>query len=234
MKEVGLTTNGLRLEPLLPALRGAGLNRLNVSLDAPDAAGFRRVTRREGLERVLSALRAARWEGFTPLKINAVGLQDTDYAGLVRLAMREGLHVRFIELMEIGEARAFHPTAFVPAEEMRRRILAAGLRLEEAQELDEATSRVWRVAEFDENHCSVGFITTVTRPFCSTCDRLRLTSQGRLHTCLTDDVGRDLLGALRAEGDDAVRAFGARWRRSIRPSDSSAWATWPPSVADGT
>jgi cyclic pyranopterin phosphate synthase len=199
---VGMTTNGVLLEPLLPALAEAGLNRINISLDALDAAGFRRFARRDGLDKVLRAIRAARRLGFDPVKINAVAMPATDYAALVRFAAWEGVHLRFIELMAIGEARPFQAAAYVPAEEMRRRIAAAGITLDERPDRDEPTSRVWAVPGTDVRESSVGFITTVSAPFCATCDRLRLSSQGRLHTCLMDDHGHDLLTPLR-QGDHA-------------------------------
>lgn len=199
---VGLTTNGVLLEPLLPALLDAGLNRLNISLDALDADSFRRFARRDGLDRVVAAIRAARRLGFTPLKVNAVAMQLTDYPALVRFAAWEGIHLRFIELMAIGEARAFQAAEYVPADEMRRRIATAGITLSERSDRDEPTSRVWAIDGHDPAECSVGFITTVSRPFCATCDRLRLSSQGRLFTCLMDNTGIDLITPLRA-GDEA-------------------------------
>lgn len=204
---VGLTTNGVLLEPMLPHLRAAGLNRLNISLDALDADGFRRFARRDGLDRVVSSIRAARRYGFTPLKINAVAFPDTDYAALVRFAAWEGVHVRFIELMAIGEAKSFQARAHVNADEMRRRIFAAGISLSERTDRDEATARVWSIDDHDVADCSVGFITTVSQPFCATCDRLRLSSQGRLFTCLMDNTGHDLLTPLRAGDEEAVKAI---------------------------
>jgi cyclic pyranopterin phosphate synthase len=204
---VGLTTNGVLLEPMLPALKAAGLNRLNISLDALDADAFRRFARRDGLDRVMSSIRAARRFGFNPLKINAVAMPDTDYAAMVRFAAWESVHVRFIELMAIGEARPFQAQSYVSADMMRQRIFDAGIRLSERRERDEPTSRVWAIDDHDLSECSVGFITTVSQPFCATCDRLRLSSQGKLFTCLMDNHGHDLLTPLRAGDEDAVRAI---------------------------
>jgi len=204
---VGLTTNGVLLEPMLPQLQAAGLNRLNISLDALDGEGFRRFARRDGLDRVVSSIRAARRYGFAPLKINAVALNDTNYAALVRFAAWEGVHVRFIELMAIGEAKPFQARAYVPADEMRRRLFTAGISLSERTDRDEPTARVWSIDDHDVGECSVGFITTVSQPFCATCDRLRLSSQGRLFTCLMDNTGHDLLTPLRAGDEEAVKAI---------------------------
>ncbi len=199
---VGITTNGVLLEPLLPALVEAGLDRINISLDAVDDVGFRRASRRDGLDRVVASIRAARRTGLR-VKVNAVAMQATDYAALVRFAAWEGVHLRFIELMAIGEARRGQAAEYVPAEEMRRRIAAGGIELAPSPERDEPTSRVWTMSGVDPAECSVGFITTVSQPFCATCDRLRLSSRGRLHTCLMDNSGVDLLSDLR-RGDEAA------------------------------
>ena len=203
---VGLTSNGVLLEPLLPALHAAGLNRLNISLDAVDAEGFRRFSRRDGLAKVIAAIRAAQRLGFRPLKINAVAMRATDYAALVRFAAWEGVHLRFIELMAIGEARARHAEEYTSSATIRERLFAAGISLREQSERDEPTSRVWAIDGHDPDTCSVGFITTVSAPFCATCDRLRLSSQGRLFTCLMDNHGHDLLTDLRRRDETAVRA----------------------------
>ncbi len=203
---VGMTTNGVLLEPMLPALQAAGLNRLNISLDAIDVDGFHKLARRDGLDRVISAIRAARRYGFTPLKVNAVALPETDYAKMTQFAAWEGVHVRFIELMAIGEARSFQPSSYISAHTMRQRIFDAGIRLTERIDLNEPTSRVWSIDDHDPAQCSVGFITTVSQPFCATCDRLRLSAQGRLFTCLMDNTGHDLLTDLRAGREDAVKS----------------------------
>ncbi len=217
---VGMTSNGILLAPLLPALYDAGLTRLNISIDALDAEGFRRFARRDGLDRVVAAIRAAKRLGFAPLKINAVAMPNTDYAALVRFARWEGVHLRFIELMAIGEARAFQSAAYVNADAMRARIFADGISLSEATERDEPTSRVWTIDGADANECSVGFITTVSAPFCATCDRLRLSSQGRLFTCLMDNRGHDLLSNLRHGDHDAVIATVRAAVGAKRPPDS--------------
>ena len=217
---VGMTTNGVLLEPLLPALAEAGLNRLNISLDALDAEQFQRLSRRDGLARVVSAIRAAPRHGFTPLKVNAVAMQTTDLAALVRFAAWEGVHLRFIELMAIGEARPFQAEAYISATTMRERLFDAGIQLTERIDRDEPTSRVWAIDDHDVETCSVGFITTTSAPFCATCDRLRLSSQGRLYTCLMDNHGHDLLDDLRRGDEDAVRTTIVRAVDAKRPPDS--------------
>lgn len=201
---VGMTSNGVLLGPLLPQLMAAGLTRINISLDALDAESFRRVTRRDGLDRVLSAIRIARRLGL-PVKVNAVALPETSYGDLVHFAAWEGVHLRFIELMAIGVARVEHRRRYVASADIRERIAAVGVALTERRDRDDATSRVYAIADVPIDEASVGFITTVSQPFCTTCDRLRLSSRGRLHTCLMDDAGVDLLADLRRGDEDGVR-----------------------------
>ena len=206
---VGLTTNGVLLEGMVAELVAAGLSRLNISLDAADAEGFRRATRRDRFAQVVAGIRAAKRAGLTPLKVNAVATVDTDAPALVRFAIEEGVHLRFIELMDIGEAHSTWAERHVASAVLQERLFAAGYSLIETPERDDPTSRVWTVAGVDPAVTSLGFITTVSDPFCATCDRLRLSSQGRLHTCLFDEVGTDLLTPLRAGDltglDQAIR-----------------------------
>jgi cyclic pyranopterin phosphate synthase len=217
---VGLTTNGVLLKPILPALADAGLTNLNISLDAVDADGFRRFSRRNELARVVESIRSAKRIGFTPVKINAVATRWSDVAALVRFALWEGVHLRFIELMSIGEARRFHAEAFISSHDIREKLFAAGFSMRERIDLDEPTSRVWAVDGNDPGHCTVGFITTMSAPFCDTCDRLRLSSQGRLFTCLMDNRGHDLIAKLR-RGDPAALAATVRGAiQSKQPPES--------------
>jgi cyclic pyranopterin phosphate synthase len=203
---VAMTSNGVLLRPLLPALKEAGLSRLNISLDAADPAGFAAATRRDRFPAVLGAIRAARDLGFAPLKLNAVATVDSDAAALVRLAVAERVHLRFIELMDIGEAHAGWAERQVSTATLLDRLAQAGLRLTPDLGRDEPTSRVHVLAGVDPELTTVGFITTVSDPFCATCDRIRLTSQGRLHTCLFDEVGTDLLAPLRRGALDELDA----------------------------
>lgn len=195
---VGLTSNGVSLEPLLPALRETGLTRLNISLDAADAPGFLRSSRRDRFAAVLGAIRAASRLGYAPLKLNAVVTTDTDPVALARLAIAEGVHLRFIELMAIGEARSDWAARHVPASAVQQRLNDAGLDVRDDPRRDSPTCRTWTIAGVDPNQTTLGFITAVSHPFCGTCDRLRLTSHGRLHACLFDENGTDLLPLLRS------------------------------------
>lgn len=205
--QVALTSNGTRLAPHLPALREAGLQRLNISLDAADALGFERAARRPGFEAVLAAIRAARELGFQPLKVNCVATRATDVGAMLALAVQERFHLRFIELMQIGEAAARWQQEYVSSAELRARLAAQGSELQQRTDLDEPTSRVWTIPGVAATVSTVGFITTVSAPFCASCDRLRLTREGRLYSCLFDPSGVDVLGALRAGGPTAAIAL---------------------------
>ncbi|MCK6487755.1 MAG: radical SAM protein [Planctomycetes bacterium] len=209
---VGMTSNGVLLAGMAGELRAAGLGRLNISLDAADAAGFRRATRRDRFAQVVEGIRAARAAGFAPLKLNAVATTDTDAPALARFAIAEGVHLRFIELMDIGEAHTGWAGRHVASAALRDRLAAAGLALREEPERDEPTSRVWTIPGVDPARTTLGFITTVSDPFCATCDRIRLSSRGRLHTCLFDERGTDLLAPLRA-GD--LAGLDAAIRRAV-------------------
>ena len=201
---VGMTSNGIMLKPLLPALRDAGLQRINISLDGLTNNDFKQVTRRSGLPKVLSAIREAVSLGFEKVKVNVVAQRHTRFADFVRFAAFEGVHLRFIELMAIGEAQRFRNDAYISAEEIRQQLFEDGISLQEAAAHDEATARVWQLPGTNPEEHSVGFITTTSQPFCSTCDRLRLTSQGSFHTCLFDEGGVDLLQPLRAQDDQEI------------------------------
>lgn len=203
---VGLTSNGILLEPMLPALHEAGLQRVNISLDGLSQHDFRAVTRRDGLPKVVAAIHRAAALGFDKVKVNVVAQATTRFADFVRFAAFEGVHLRFIELMAIGEAQAFRDRAYIDAATIRSRLFDDGISLLPASDHDEATARVWRLPDVDPALTSIGFITTTSEPFCGTCNRLRLTSQGRLHTCLFDETGVDLLTPLRAGDDSAVHA----------------------------
>ena len=201
---VGLTSNGVLLQRLLPELREAGLTRLNISLDAADAAGFLAATRRDRFAEVVAGIRAAVAGGFAPVKLNAVATSGTDAAALVRFAIAERVHLRFIELMDIGEAHAGWAGRHITAAALRDRLRDGGIGLDERPDRDEPTSRVWTIAGVDPAVTTLGFITTSSAPFCATCDRLRLDCRGRLRTCLFDEAGTDLTSWLRAGDLDGL------------------------------
>ncbi|MFD5321732.1 GTP 3',8-cyclase MoaA [Streptomyces sp. NPDC127098] len=211
---LALTTNGIGLERTAEALRAAGLDRVNVSLDTLDPEVFQRLTRRRRHEDVLSGLAAARAAGLDPIKINSVlmpGLNDHEAPELLAWAIEEGYELRFIEQMPLdaqhGWDRARMVTAGEILESLRTRFT---LTPEGGEERGSAPAERWLV---DGGPHRVGVIASVTRPFCRACDRTRLTADGQVRDCLFARHESDLRGALRAGADDAELA--ERWRAAM-------------------
>jgi cyclic pyranopterin phosphate synthase len=202
IKDVGLTTNGLLLAEQAQALRAAGLKRINVSLDTLDAGRFRLLTRRDGLDRVLAGIEAARRAGFDPIKVNAVvirGVNDGDVGPLARRARADGWEMRFIEYMPIG-AEAWEREKVFFAHEILEVVERDVAPLAPAGDYDpHAPSMDFAYAD---GKGRIGLIASVSRPFCRSCNRLRLTSDGKLRNCLfaLDEV--DVKGLLRGGGED--------------------------------
>ncbi len=210
-----LTTNGSLLSESAPALAAAGLRRVNVSLDTLSPERFKRITRRNDLDRVLDGLSRARDHGLHPVKINAVverGLNHDEVVPMVEFARRNGFAVRFIEYMDVGNANNWRMEKMVPKEEILR-ILRAAYRLEEVGRDDgSAPSTVCRLVDCN---LEVGIIASVTDPFCGGCTRMRLTADGKLVTCLFSEQGSDVKKLLRSgASDDDLRDFvTAVWSR---------------------
>ena len=197
-RAISMTTNGLRLRDLAQPLKGAGLERVNVSVDTLDADKFHRITRWGKLETVLKGIRAAEQAGLVPIKINAVvvrGYNDEDVSDLAALTLEHPWQVRFIEMMPFGEVAQFAQDGIVSQEEVMTRIRAKLGPLEPVGDgkLD-GEARLFRLRGAQ---AAVGFISTVTNPFCSSCSRVRLTADGKLRLCLLRDDEGDLRSLLR-------------------------------------
>jgi cyclic pyranopterin phosphate synthase len=224
--EVALTTNGWLLARRAPALRSAGLDRLNVSLDSLRPATFARLSGGRGasVERVLDGIAAAQALGL-PVKINMVvqrGVNDDDVLEMAEWARTQGLPLRFIEFMDVGNHNGWSRERVVPAREIMER-LAARWPLEPCRPAyrGEVATRY----RYRDGRGEIGLINSVTEPFCRDCHRARLSADGRLYTCLFAANGWDLLGALRAGASDGeLGAFLDRvWRgRLDRYSDERA------------
>jgi GTP 3',8-cyclase len=193
---VGLTTNGSRLAQHAASLAGWGMHGANVSLDSLDPDNFRRMARGGDLEKVLEGIRAARDAGLV-VKINTVvmrGMNDHELEAFHDFALTEGVEVRFLELMRIGEALPFFEERFVPASEMLRR-LDNHSPLRELSVEDDATAFL-RVSQAG---AAIGFIASESVPFCGGCSRLRLSAKGMLRACLFKEDGVSLRGVARAD-----------------------------------
>ena len=207
IEDLALTTNGALLAPQAASLAAAGLRRVNVSLDTLRADRFERITRRGRLQDVLDGIAAARRVGLNPVKVNAVvirGLNDDEVVDVARRSLSDGWHVRFIEVMPLGEGSHWSGDGYVPAHETRARIEAAlGPLQAEAPDM-RGPARTWRLPRAEG---SIGFISPVSEHFCGYCNRLRLTADGRLLPCLLSDTEVDVRGLLRAgAGDDELAA----------------------------
>jgi GTP 3',8-cyclase len=208
LDDLAMTTNGERLVELAAPLKHAGLSRLNVSVDTLDAHAFRAITRRGNLENVLAGIDMARTVGFTNTKINAVvmgGVNDGDIVPLCRFAWERDVVPRFIEFMPMSDGALFVPGEFFAAAAIRARITAAFGPLvdDDARGLaGVGPARYQRVAAGPFAGRRAGIISAVTEPFCATCNRVRLTATGNLHTCLAIDDDTDLRTPLRAGATD--------------------------------
>jgi len=209
---VHLTTNGLHLARRARGLRDAGLAGVNISLDAADRGVFERLTRKDGLARVLAGLEAARSVGLKA-KLNAVvlrGWNDDQILPLARLAQQDGIQVRFIEFMPYQD-NGWGKDQFMPAAEILQTIregLGAELDEEPGLGLEEGPARLFRLPGSEGK---VGVISTLSADFCDRCNRVRLTSRGELKACLFGNQPVDLLEPLRhhASHEDLVRLIRA-------------------------
>jgi GTP 3',8-cyclase len=212
--ELSITTNGIGLDRQAEALRQAGLDRVNVSLDTLQPEKFRQLARRNRLSDVLAGLAAAAAAGLTPVKVNSVlmrGINDDEAVDLLRYCLGHGYQLRFIEQMPLDAQHGWRRANMVTADE----ILAA-LGTEYELTPDEPDRRGSAPAEaflVNGGPARVGVIGSVTRPFCGACDRVRLTADGQVRNCLFAREESDLRGPLRAGADDAEIA--ERWRKAV-------------------
>ena len=209
---VSMTTNGIGLDRRVDELVAAGLTRINISLDTVDRDHFARLTRRDRLPSVFAGIEAARRAGLTPLKINAVLMRDTlaGAADLLEWSLANGVRLRFIEQMPLDADEQWARDNMVPAEELiavlsERFVLTAPHREDPA-----APAEDWLV---DGGPATVGIIASVTRSFCSACDRTRITAEGTVRSCLFGDDETDLRGLLRGGASDEVIA--EWWRAAM-------------------
>ncbi|RMD84053.1 MAG: GTP 3',8-cyclase MoaA [Candidatus Dadabacteria bacterium] len=203
IEDLALTTNGYFLAEQAKALAAAGLRRVTVSLDSIDPETFRRLNGREhGPERVLAGIEAALAAGLTPVKINCVvvrGVNDRNFVDVARYFTDDRITVRFIEFMDVGTMNRWSPEQVVRAEEIRERLdRAFGLEPLEPAYRGEVATRYRRRHGGGE----IGIVASVTAPFCRDCTRLRLSSDGKLVTCLFAADGVDIKGPLRAGASD--------------------------------
>jgi cyclic pyranopterin phosphate synthase len=219
IRDLSLTTNGYLLERHAEALARTGLRRVNVSIDSLQRDRFFRLTRRDALPQVLRGLEAiAAFPHLRPIKVNAVALRgftEEEALPFAEFARSTSYQVRFIEFMPLDGDHAWSREQVLTGDELRR-IIHAVHPLEEVPREPHATARVFR---FADGRGEIGFINPVSEPFCGDCNRIRLTADGRLRTCLFSLHETDLRAPLRAGASDAeleevIRA--AVWRKELK------------------
>jgi GTP 3',8-cyclase len=203
VKDLSLTTNGVLLDRLAQPLVDAGLRRINVSLDSLDHVRFAELTRRDALDKVLRGLEEAeRHPELRPIKVNCVaikGFTEEDVPRLAALARRKPYVVRFIEFMPLDADEGWREDQVLTGAEIRALIEAEHGPLVELPAKASSTAKRFG---FADGNGEVGFVNPVSEPFCSTCDRIRLTADGQLRTCLFSRREWDLKTPLRAGADD--------------------------------
>jgi len=214
--DLSLTTNGLKLVAMADELRAAGLRRVNVSLDTLDRARFHRIARRDRWAEVIAGLEAAQRAGLAPIKVNAVLMKDfneDEVVPLARWARDHDYQLRFIEWMPLDFGHTWERGKLVPASEILAR-LDAEFPLEAARVTDPSAPAT--LYHYRNGRGSVGVIASVTRPFCGHCDRIRLTADGQIRTCLFSLKEYDFRAAMRGGAGDEVIAEMLRaavWRK---------------------
>jgi cyclic pyranopterin phosphate synthase len=219
IRDLSMTTNGYLLERDAAALVDAGIDRVNVSVDSLARDRFHEITRRDALPQVLRGLEAiASYERVRPIKVNAVAMRDFTEDEVFRfaeLARSTDYQVRFIEFMPLDGDRAWKPEMVLTGAEIRDRI-ATRYPLEPLEREPHATARVYR---FADGHGEIGFINPVSEPFCADCNRIRLTAEGELRTCLFSVHETDLRAPLRDGSSDrriAATIRDAVWRKELK------------------
>jgi GTP 3',8-cyclase len=204
--DIALTTNGHLLAELAQPLKDAGLSRVTVSMDAVDPEKFHRITRvTNGYDKVLAGIREAKRVGLAPVKVNCVllrGFNDDQVGAFGKFAREEEVSVRFIEFMPLEEDRVWTPDVVIPQAEILQRMAEFMPLVEVGQEGSE-TARRYR---FADGHGEIGIIAPVSNPFCGHCSRVRLTSDGKIRTCLFSVFEHDLYAHMRRGADDPALA----------------------------
>jgi cyclic pyranopterin phosphate synthase len=214
VEDIAMTTNGYLLAQHAQALKDAGLERVTVSLDSLDDAVFRQLNGREfGVDTVLQGIQSAADVGLTPIKINSVvikGVNDHTVADLARWCKESGYIARFIEYMDVGNLNDWKSDQVVSATEILERIDAeVPIEAAEPNYPGEVAKR-WR---YKDGSGEVGVIASVSSPFCGDCTRARLSTDGKLFTCLFASTGKDLLGPMRdgASDEEMADIIGGTW-----------------------
>jgi cyclic pyranopterin phosphate synthase len=231
LEDLSLTTNAYLLEPMVDELVAAGLRRINVSLDSLSRDRFFEITRRDSLPQVLAGIQALeRYPELGPIKVNCVamrGFTEDEVLPFARLARRKPYQVRFIEFMPLDADHAWSEDKVLTGKEIREMIDSV-YPLEPVPRESHATARLYR---FHDGEGTIGFINPVSAPFCADCNRIRLTAEGKLRTCLFSLHETDLRGPIRSGCDDQEIELIIReavWRKELKHHVSEPGFRQPP------
>jgi len=204
LDEVRLTTNGVLLPDYAERMYAEGVRNINVSLDSLNPKKFFDITKRDSFDKVWAGLLKARDLGFN-VKINVVamnGVNHNEFADFAKLALNEPFQVRFIEFMPLGEKSSWEKNQFIEAEEIKKIISKSGQLTPFQRKHNDGPARIYEIKDSEGRRGSVGFITPISHHFCDQCNRLRLTSAGRLRSCLLNDTETDLKSLIRNDASD--------------------------------
>lgn len=219
LQDLSMTTNGLLLADFAPSLFQAGLKRVNISMDSLDPEKYCQITRGGNLRQVWAGIKAAEEVGFSPIKINVVaiaGFNDDEILDFARLTLDKPWQVRFIEYMPVGGDNDWHPEKFLTVREIKARIEEhySLLPLKANEESHNGPARLFKLAGA---RGELGFISPVSEHFCSSCNRLRLTADGKLKTCLFSASEVDLKSILRGGGTAKELEEKITWALAHKP-----------------
>jgi GTP 3',8-cyclase len=219
IQDLAMTTNGFLFPEKARKLRDAGLRRISFSLDSLDAANFKKITGRDGLEEVLTSIKLAQDLGFHPVKVNAVvirDINDQEIVALAEFAREHNLSFRFIEFMPLDSARAWLKEMVVSGREIRERLQERfSLKPVHSDNPSETATR-WA---FEDGRGEIGIIAPVSEPFCGHCNRIRMTADGKIRTCLFSVTEHDLRAMLRdGSSDQSIAEWlkGVVWQKEER------------------
>lgn len=219
IEEICLTTNGVLLKEHAQAIFRAGVRRVNISLDTLKSGRFEQITGRDVFFQVMEGIETALKTGFKPVKLNAVvvrGVNDSEIADLAAMSIKQPFHVRFIEYMPVGEHSVWDDSTYMPADEIREKAeQTLGQLFPMPQSKKSGPAEIFA---FKDALGTVGFISPVSRHFCATCNRVRLTPDGRLRLCLFSDNDVDLKRHLRSGVSDGSLVDILKTAIAMKPS----------------
>lgn len=209
IEDVSITTNAVLLEEMARPLFEAGIRRINVSLDTLNPLKYAKMTGRECFDAVMRGLQTAEAVGFSPIKVNVVairGLNDDEIARFADFSVQKPYHIRFIEYMPIGRDSDWAPEKYISSDEIKSKLEALGPLLQVQRSFHDGPAERYR---FESAKGEIGFITPLSHHFCPSCNRLRLTADGRLRPCLFADEEVDIKSPLRSgcNQEDLKRVF---------------------------